>query len=460
MTGKSIRISDLANLSGVSKSTIHHYLKRGLLAPPKKLGLSRSIYDWTHLSALKRIRELREKEKLPLEKIKEILEMESRHFMSASEEGHAASLINALEVEKRDAKAQKDEMKRLQIVDAAIALFSKNGYEKTTLEAIADSLHMAKSTVYLYFENKEDLFMECIGRLTWIAVPEEAWDDIRKEKNYLKRLQKRGIAFHRAFPSYNGILTMTKAALGSDNRKLAEKAKNTLALMTRPMKKDIRRGMDSGLFRDIDEDIVSHLFLAMGEGLAFRLMMDSQYTIEHANEIMFDFVGRGLLKSSPHEARYAQSDLWSAEVLDTKGTRTELSRIRFRNKVYFPVKIGEAEVKILFSRVRKATLLRKKASCLAKITTIKGETIRAEVDGGMILSGEVPLGDFAIALKNVAGITFKAPKDPPAKPERGYGEDRDERQRAHFQDDFVHPATDLQADRKKRRIPPESSEET
>jgi AcrR family transcriptional regulator len=407
---RSIKISELAQISDVSKSTIHHYLNLGLLAPPKKMGLNRSVYDWTHLSTLRRIRELRENKKLPLAKIRDILAKESHHIESASQADDTASLISALEVEKRDAKAQKDEVKRIQIVDAAIALFSKNGYEKTTLEAIADSLHMAKSTVYLYFENKEDLFMECIDRLTVIAVPEKAWDDIRKETNFLKRLQKRGLAFHKAFPSYRGILTMTKAALGSNNTKLAEKAKNTLTLMTKPMKKDLRRGRAAGIFRDIDEEIVAYLFLAMGEGLGFRLMMDSKYTIEHSIEIMFDFVSRGLLKKPPQNRQSPDADICLADVKDIKGVKATLSKIRFKDKPYYPAKIGEADVKILFDKIKQATFMQKKSSFGAEITTLEGQVIWSKLDGGMILSGQVPLGDFSIELKNVNSIIFRAPE--------------------------------------------------
>ena len=407
-SGRSIKISDLAKLSGVSKSTIHHYVKIGLLAAPKKIGLSRSFYDWTHLSALKRICDLREKERLPLLKIKEILATESRHIQSADEEDNAASLIHELEVEKREAKAQKSEAKKMQIVDAAIALFSRYGYEKTTLEALAESLHMAKSTVYLYFENKEDLFLECIDRLTFVAVPEKEWDDIRKETHSLERLKKRGIAFHKAFPNYRGILTMTKAALGSDNRKLADKAKNTLSLMTKPIKKDLRRGMAGGLFRDIDEEIIAHLILAMGEGLGFRLMMDTQYSIEQAIDIMYDIVSHGLIKKPSQKNRYSHFNHWSAEVKDIKGIRTVLSGIRIGEQQFLPVKIGEANVKILFDKIRKAMLVQKKSSFGAKITTIDGQTIWSEVDKGMILYGRVPLGEFTIELRNVDSIAFRA----------------------------------------------------
>jgi AcrR family transcriptional regulator len=409
-SSRRIRISELAELSGVSKSTIHHYLKMGILHMPKKLGLSLSVYDWTHLSKLKRIRELRENQKLPLPKIKEILPDENLNSASNHREDEAESLIRALEDEKRLIRARKNKIKRIQIIDAAIALFSQNGYEKTTIESIADSLHMAKGTVYVYFETKEDLFMECIERLTVVAVPEEAWDEIRKEQNALRRLKKRGFAFHRAFPSYKGILTMTKTVLGGDNRKLDEKAKKTLSHMTRPIAKDLRRGIADGTFRGIDDELVAHFILALGEALGCRLMMDSRYTIEEGIKIMFDFMTHGILKHVSPEAPIFEPGLSSGEVADIKGVKTKVKNIRFGDTSYLPAKIGEAEVRIDPNRLKRIRFQQQESTFWAEITDMEEKTERVDVDGTLTLLGEVPLGGFAIELINVTSILFDVGK--------------------------------------------------
>jgi len=397
MNDSGLKVADLAKLSGVSKSTIYYYVNTGLLHPPKRSALNRAVYDWSHLSRLKRINELRAEHRLPLSNIKEMLSKED--FQSAkSDQEKSQSLINALEEEKRSFREQKSEQKRIEIMDAAIALFSKNGYENTTLEAIAESLNIAKSTVYLYFKNKEKLFMDCIARLTFVAVPEEAWEDIKKEKNELQKLKKRGIAFHRAFPSYKGILTMTKAALGGDNREMAEKAKNTLSLMTLPIAKDLRRGVARGVFREMDEEVVSHLVLGMGEGLGCRLMMDSRYTIEQGVEIMFDLVSHGIVKKDEGVCGC------SAQVTDLKGVTSKVRKIRFGNLDRLPVKIGEAEVSVDPKRLQSIRFYRKGLSLVAEMAGMDGEKQSGVVDGTLLLRGEVRLGEFAIHLKSVAQL--------------------------------------------------------
>jgi AcrR family transcriptional regulator len=402
----SIKMADLARLSELSKSVIHFYLKMGLLHPAKKLGLSLSVYDWTHLDKLRRIRDLRENQKLPLSKIKDLLSIESLQSSSSSSESDVLSLISTIEEERRVTKDRKTRAKKTEIMDAAISLFSKNGYQNTTIDAIADSLHMAKSTVYLYFESKEDLFMECIERLTVVAVPEYAWDDIRKEKNALTRLRKRGLAFLRAFPSYKGILTMTKAVLGGDNQKLAEKAKNTLFHMTRPMANDLRKGVADGLFREMDEEVIAHLFLAMGEGLGCRLMIDSRYTIEQVTETMYDLVSHGILKNHSAKAPKAKTRPLVSEVTDLKGVVTKVRNFRFGSTSYLPVKIGNAEVRIDPEKVERIQFVRRESSLEAQITRKDGQTEKVEIDGDLSLSGDVAIGEFSLQLKDMASLLF------------------------------------------------------
>jgi len=49
--------------------------------------------------------------------------------------------------------------RRLQVLDAARALFFENGYRGTTVQQIAARAGYSKRTVYLDYENKDDLFM-------------------------------------------------------------------------------------------------------------------------------------------------------------------------------------------------------------------------------------------------------------------------------------------------------------
>jgi AcrR family transcriptional regulator len=53
-----------------------------------------------------------------------------------------------------------------EILEAAFAEFSRNGYAVTTLDKIAERAGVTKGTIYVYFENKEHLFISMVREIT------------------------------------------------------------------------------------------------------------------------------------------------------------------------------------------------------------------------------------------------------------------------------------------------------
>jgi len=51
---------------------------------------------------------------------------------------------------------------RKQIVKAAMEVFKKNGFEKTTMATIAEEAKISTGNIYRYYKNKEDLFYNII----------------------------------------------------------------------------------------------------------------------------------------------------------------------------------------------------------------------------------------------------------------------------------------------------------
>ena len=70
---KLIKISELANLTGVSKQTIHFYMREGLLPPPVKTSNNMAYYGPEYIKDIQLIKELKETRYLPLAVIKMIL---------------------------------------------------------------------------------------------------------------------------------------------------------------------------------------------------------------------------------------------------------------------------------------------------------------------------------------------------------------------------------------------------
>ncbi len=66
----------------------------------------------------------------------------------------------------RDAVTQ---ARRQQILQAAVTVFGKKGYHKTTIRDIARTAGVADGTIYNYFQNKEAIMLETIMQLAAVS---------------------------------------------------------------------------------------------------------------------------------------------------------------------------------------------------------------------------------------------------------------------------------------------------
>ncbi len=66
----------------------------------------------------------------------------------------------------RELKAKEREVRRDLIIDAARKVFGTKTYDKVSMQEIANQAGIAKSSIYTYFQNQEDLFVEAAYRDT------------------------------------------------------------------------------------------------------------------------------------------------------------------------------------------------------------------------------------------------------------------------------------------------------
>ena len=77
-------------------------------------------------------------------------------------------MTDVLETRRETRRRRKAERPQ-EIIEAAFCEFSRNGYAMTTLERIAERAGVTKGTIYVYFENKEHLFISMVREFTKAA---------------------------------------------------------------------------------------------------------------------------------------------------------------------------------------------------------------------------------------------------------------------------------------------------
>jgi DNA-binding transcriptional MerR regulator len=76
--GRLLKIRDLVQHTGVSKETVHFYIREGLLPKPPKRGRNTAEYDDKYVERIRFIKELQDRHFLPLAVIKNILKKQKK----------------------------------------------------------------------------------------------------------------------------------------------------------------------------------------------------------------------------------------------------------------------------------------------------------------------------------------------------------------------------------------------
>jgi AcrR family transcriptional regulator len=193
--------------------------------------------------------------------------------------------------------AKLDEIKE-KIVDVAQRVFSKFGFEKTTMEEIAREAGKGKSTLYYYFKNKEELYA---------AVIEREGNHIMKE--LMKVINAGGDTRTLLLNYAKKRFTLIKEVVNYYNVVRDEYIKFYPVIQKYRKKHDefeimaIKQMLLKGITNDeltISEEQVDDVALGIAaavKGLEIPLLIESQNnTIERKIEILLDLFLYGLLK--------------------------------------------------------------------------------------------------------------------------------------------------------------------
>jgi AcrR family transcriptional regulator len=152
MGGERYPIRELVRRSGVPAATIHHYLRSGLLPPPRRVAANRFLYDDRHLTALRVVRALRERRRLPLPRIRRLLP----ELLAMGEAEALAPATWDLLLGRRVRPAMRTGQDR--ILAAAVNAFARHGYGGVNVDDICRSARVAKGSFYRHWRSKEAVF--------------------------------------------------------------------------------------------------------------------------------------------------------------------------------------------------------------------------------------------------------------------------------------------------------------
>jgi len=178
-------------------------------------------------------------------------------------------------------------IKRETIIQAAIEVFSKKGFQAATISEIAQKAHVADGSIYQYFKNKEDLFF---------SIPVEKTKEFRTQLelhlegisgafNKIRKFVWYFLYFFTMNPDYGRILMLemrvSKSFVTTDTYAFLKKSVGQVMEI-------ITEGQKEGVIRkDTDVFILRHLVLGILEHIVSRwLLKEAKYDLlEHHREV-------------------------------------------------------------------------------------------------------------------------------------------------------------------------------
>ncbi len=186
---------------------------------------------------------------------------------------------------------------KLKILASAIKVFSQKGYAKTTMSDVANHARVGVGTLYNYFHNKDDLLLQCMKKTI-----EDEIDQIRKDSEKLDNpFDKLNYFLHE-----HRLLVESKPYIArfliielrqSESFYKHNPSYNPMQYYLDYLRDIFAEGVEKGIIRDVDPDVMSLSVLGMIDLLLTQWLIHGRdYDIESIWNKFKNIVGQGLFK--------------------------------------------------------------------------------------------------------------------------------------------------------------------
>jgi AcrR family transcriptional regulator len=181
------------------------------------------------------------------------------------------------------------------ILEKAGSLFWQKGYNSTSMKDIASVCDCKPANIYNFFESKEDILYEVIKdnmtRMLSLLEPLED-DDTTSPVELLKAF----ISNHHEFLANmkRSFIVITDTGLNDLSSAHRKEIVELRGKYDRILQKILRRGIESGVFTDIDSQIVSYFISSIIIRSNIWFSEKGRLTSDQIGNMMFDFVYRGI----------------------------------------------------------------------------------------------------------------------------------------------------------------------
>lgn len=256
-----LTMAGLVRRTGLSRGTIHFYLRQGVIPPPQKTAINRSLYTEEHVRFLEKIAGLKRQGK-PLAEIKAALQPE---LVEANHDG-----VDLAELQ--------SEQTRRRILRVATEEFMTHGYRQTLVASIIRKAGVTSQVLYSHFPSKGELLVESFRTfIQWnVAYVEPR---LMTSPDLAERVLGRLVADSRANQLGSEVLSLVRAepANEADLVKLVEQAWDGIV---HRITDDLESAADPASPPPVSLELLAYSLIGAHHNAALRATWDDQYSRE------------------------------------------------------------------------------------------------------------------------------------------------------------------------------------
>mgnify|MGYP000856854105 FL=1 len=179
------------------------------------------------------------------------------------------------------------------IFDAAIKIFSTNGYEGATMDDMAQAAGVAKGTLYYYFKSKEEIFKYIITEGVEV-IKERISQAVEREESALSKLKALcTLQLNLVYEKKELFKVIMSQLWGQEVRQL--ELREVVGNYINSIEKYIKQAMDEGVIKKGEPYFMAYIFFGLLCSTAvYELINKDRNNIDELSENLLMYILHGI----------------------------------------------------------------------------------------------------------------------------------------------------------------------
>jgi TetR/AcrR family fatty acid metabolism transcriptional regulator len=191
---------------------------------------------------------------------------------------------------------KKNTEKYYRIIQAATKMFARKGFYKTRISEIATEAQVADGTIYIYFENKDDILISLFEEQMKVVI-DNMVGQISKEDDPVKKLEKFALIHLQLIEQNPNMAEIIQVEVRQSSKFMKEYKNEKFAQYLDLIGEIVREGQENGVFnKEVIPGIAKRAFFgALDEMSRFWVLSTrKQYDIKTAAKQISEYFLNGI----------------------------------------------------------------------------------------------------------------------------------------------------------------------